>query len=241
MKGQSLSERLWQKVTKSDGCWLWNGHINQKGYGTLKVNGVPQSVHRIAWELYYGEPPGELLILQTCNVRHCLKQEHLIVGKARHEKAIFENYINKDGPLHRSKPELGPCWLWAGEIDKDGYGRFPAPMGKYILAHRAAWEFGVGPIPDGLRVLHSCDVRNCVCGSHLFLGTNDDNSKDMVSKGRQARGEKSGQAKLNEQQVKQIRALRNAGWELKPLAMRFGVHFSVIWDIANRVTWKHVS
>jgi len=241
MKGQSLSERLWQKVTKTDGCWLWNGHINQKGYGTLKVNGVPQFAHRIAWELCHGEPPNERLILQMCNVRHCLNPAHLEIGKARHKKAIFENYINKDGPLHSSKPELGHCWLWTGTIDEDGYGSFPTGNHKNSRAHRVAWEREVGSIPDGLRVLHSCDVRNCVRVSHCFLGTNDDNSKDMVSKGRQAYGERHGQAKLNEQQVKQIRELRQSGWELKPLATRFGVHFSIIWDIANRVTWKHVS
>jgi hypothetical protein len=51
-------------------------------------------------------------------------------------------------------------------------------------AHRRAWEEAFGPIPDGMLVLHTCDVRNCVNPEHLFLGTNKENTQDMVTKGR---------------------------------------------------------
>jgi hypothetical protein len=60
-------------------------------------------------------------------------------------------------------------------------------------AHCIAWERTNGPIPDGLHVLHHCDVRypkgsvenrRCVNPAHLWLGTNAQNNADMMQKGR---------------------------------------------------------
>jgi hypothetical protein len=52
------------------------------------------------------------------------------------------------------------------------------------LAHRMSWEMHFGPIPEGMLVLHHCDVRRCVRPDHLFLGTARDNTRDMIAKGR---------------------------------------------------------
>lgn len=82
-----------------------------------------------------------------------------------------------------ARPRRG-CWLWLGKPGDDGYGRFCWDSATE-KAHRAAWVLANGPIPDGLCVLHECDVRACVRPDHLFLGTRGDNARDMASKGRQ--------------------------------------------------------
>lgn len=74
------------------------------------------------------------------------------------------------------------CLNWQGSI-RDGYGMFWA-MGKLMSAHRMIWELNYGDIPDGLQVLHHCDNRRCINIHHLFLGTQSDNLKDAISKGR---------------------------------------------------------
>lgn len=75
------------------------------------------------------------------------------------------------------------CWEFSGRRNKDGYGTF-----KYIeasgLAHRASWLIFNGPIPECNYVLHRCDNRCCFNPKHLFLGTQLDNVKDCISKGR---------------------------------------------------------
>lgn len=76
------------------------------------------------------------------------------------------------------------CWLfWGAQLPK-GYGRIGIGGGAYILAHRLSWIIHVGPIPHNFDVLHSCDFPGCIHPNHLFLGTNADNIRDMISKGR---------------------------------------------------------
>ena len=79
----------------------------------------------------------------------------------------------------------GECWTWTAGLDSHGYGRFHT--GVQRSAHRVAWEFAVGRVPDGLWVLHACDNPPCVRPDHMFLGTARDTTADMIAKGR-ARG-----------------------------------------------------
>lgn len=79
-------------------------------------------------------------------------------------------------------PESG-CWLFQGNLTNGGYGLVNAES-KSQLAHRVSYAHFYGGIPDGLFVLHRCDVRSCCNPHHLFLGTHQDNMDDMIKKGR---------------------------------------------------------
>lgn len=84
-------------------------------------------------------------------------------------------------------PETG-CHIWLGTVCKDGYGRIHGPnaprKASPVLIHRVAFEQLVGPISEGMKVCHRCDVPSCVNPDHLFLGTQKDNLQDMFRKGR---------------------------------------------------------
>lgn len=135
----------------------------------------------------------------------------------------------------------GPgCWLWNAYTNKRGYGIF-YPGGKRVRAHRFSYELWVGKIPEGLNVLHKCDVRNCVRPSHLFLGTNADNSADMVAKGRQVKGGDIISAKLTGGQVSEIRARYACGGvSQRSLGDEFAVSDATICRLINRDTWAHI-
>lgn len=138
------------------------------------------------------------------------------------------------------------CWLWLGARWGGGnaYGCFAVAHHEDVSAHRWAYEQQVGPIPEGMKVLHHCDTPLCVRGAHLFLGDDAVNMADKTQKGRQARGERFKSAKLTEEQVRDIRARftpydeKNGG---SAMAREFGVSQAVISSVALGKTWKHVA
>jgi len=72
------------------------------------------------------------------------------------------------------------CWLWTGAVNGNGYGNFNE-SGRYVGAHRVAYELVIGPIPADLTLDHLCRVRLCVNPSHLEPVTNGDNVRRGMS------------------------------------------------------------
>ena len=78
-----LSVRFWSKVQKTDGCWLWTSSCNSNGYGQIssgRGNLRPLAVHRVSWELHNGPIPEDKWVLHTCDVRNCVRPDHLYLG-----------------------------------------------------------------------------------------------------------------------------------------------------------------
>lgn len=144
----------------------------------------------------------------------------------------------------------GGCWLWQAKINIGGYGVFrdtlnTLGLGQHPAAHRVAYVLAYGPIPDGLHVCHTCDVRSCVNPHHLWLGTPADNMRDMQEKGREAdmKGESHPSAKLSDEDVRFIRRMyqpHHPAYSGKALAQRFGVSRSTISTVVSRKYWNHL-
>ncbi len=152
--------------------------------------------------------------------------------------ARFWVKVNKSGPAPAHAPELGPCWLWTGCIVlKYGIAWY---RGRATKAHRVAWELTIGPIPDGLKVLHRCDTPACVRTDHLFLGTQAQNVEDMERKGRgrKAVGAQHGRSRLNEDMARRIRA--SGGESPTLLARALGVSEGAVRAVLRGETWRHV-
>lgn len=81
------------------------------------------------------------------------------------------------------------CWRWTSTLQR-GYGQIAlcrqgAKRQTRVWAHRVAWELTHGrPVPAGLVICHRCDNPRCVNPDHLFLGTQQDNVRDAIQKGR---------------------------------------------------------
>lgn len=135
--------------------------------------------------------------------------------------------------------EATGCHEWQRHVSQNGYGTVKHKR-KQWPAHRFMWAYKNGDIPDGMVICHKCDNRCCINPDHLFLGTTQDNVDDKMKKGRftPLRGEKSGTAKLKEQDV--IAILRDSRPQAK-IARDYGVSQSNICLIKQRKAWQEVT
>ena len=126
------------------------------------------------------------------------------------------------------------CWEWLG-WKSHRYGVMEV-SGKRWSAHRLTWTLTHGPIPNGLHVCHRCDNPPCVNPSHLFLGTNLDNVRDKVAKGR-ASGGRGQSWKLSLAIAKDVRALRISGASVGAIARKYDVTVQAIYAIIKGHSW----
>lgn len=92
--------RYWEKINKSQGCWLWTGACNgcNRGVYTLK-NGKSYVAARIMYRLYYEVDPGKLCVCHTCDNTRCVNPEHLWLGTQ------LENIKDRDEKNHQNRPK----------------------------------------------------------------------------------------------------------------------------------------
>lgn len=138
------------------------------------------------------------------------------------------------------------CTLYIGFRTKKGYGKLSIGKRK-LRAHRAA-AFVAGLLPSldsPLLVRHKCDNPPCIDDKHLLVGSAQNNSNDMVERGRQGkpelcvkRGEKNGNSKLTEALVKEIRASQETS---KLIAARIGVTPALVNMVRRGQIWRHVA
>ena len=150
-------------------------------------------------------------------------------------------------PIERMKQKyiVNPvtnCWEWQANRYYNGYGHINVDK-KTLFVHRYSYEYYFGSFDKSLCVLHKCDNRKCINPDHLFLGTRDENMKDMVSKNRQAKGIDNGTNKLSEIDVIEIKkTLSEKIYKglITQLSKKYKVSRAVIYDIKNGKSWSHI-
>jgi len=88
-------DRIWEKIDKSSGCWLWKAGKNQNGYGLIRANGKERLAHRLAWELTNGPIPKGMCICHKCDNPACINPNHLFLGTQK------DNIKDMDGKGRR--------------------------------------------------------------------------------------------------------------------------------------------
>ena len=152
----------------------------------------------------------------------------------------FWSKVNKDGPIPSACPQLGRCWLWTGTLLKPWpYGQISV-ANKRMLAHRLSWLIHAGLEPTG-QVNHKCDNHSCVRPSHLYEGTQADNMRDAASRARFHSNGNHCRAKITADDVREIRARREAGERLQFIADIFGITKQNVALICKRQAWSHIS
>ena len=179
---------------------------------------------------HFAKPPGWSRTAWA-SVTCCSQQCRGVSMSGRINKPLTSRLVEYVSP----EPNSG-CHLWTGALNFYGYAT-SYWKGLRIGMHRVAFELANGPIPKGLSVCHSCDVRCCVNPAHLFLGTARDNHHDAIRKKRNSFGQRHGCSKLSDDDIAAIRASTVSS---NVICRDFGVSGVTIRTIRRRDTWRHL-
>ena len=103
-----LESRFWEKVDKTDSCWVWTAGLDQKGYGRFRIEGEKRLAHIVSWIMVNGEIPAGMLLDHICQNKSCVNPGHLRLatnkqnseyrsGPARHNKSSGIRNVYKKG------------------------------------------------------------------------------------------------------------------------------------------------
>ncbi len=99
----NLENRLWDKVEKTDGCWLWRGWKHSSSYGFLRDNWKRVAAHRLSYRIANGDIPEGMFICHHCDVRHCVNPDHLYLGTPAsngHDTSVRNRFPDRKGEAH---------------------------------------------------------------------------------------------------------------------------------------------
>ena len=80
MPRKTPEQRFWEKIEKTDNCWLWSGWRDRDGYGKISISGTTRKAHRVSYELHFGSIPDGMHVLHKCDTPACVCPAHLFLG-----------------------------------------------------------------------------------------------------------------------------------------------------------------
>jgi len=152
----------------------------------------------------------------------------------------FKEKIDVNGPILKNMDTK--CWVWTGYRNEKGYA-ITYKNGKNRKAHRIIHEIINNVIiPDDMLLLHHCDGGSigCVNPDHTYIGTEEDNIKDMIERDRFVKGADVINAKINDEIALDIRLSFDSGESRDSISKRHNISKDLVNQVISGESWKHV-
>lgn len=171
----------------------------------------------------------------TNNVRQHVMADRLSKLRLESVQARFWEKVDVRG--------ADECWHWKASRNRLGYGRFKYASYRGVSAHRASLIIHTDADHETLCVLHSCDTPSCVNPAHLRWGTQMDNTRDKIERGRQRFGDHGGfknpRCTLTPEQLAEIvRLIDHTNQNNKQIAARYSITHAMISKIRTGNAWQ---
>ncbi len=211
-----VSDRFWEKVQRTDSCWLWTAKNNGK-YGQFYFRGRYEGAHRASWILHFDIIPRPLEVCHTCDNPLCVRPSHLFVGTRAQN---MQDCVRK-GRFNKPNGEA----VWSAKLTEDQV--------LTVRQRRAAGE-KMRTIAAELGI--TMRLTRCALDKWQHLP-----AFGLVELQFPTQGERNGHAILTEPQVLALRADAAAGMKRRELAAKYGVTGSAAYRAARGLSWAHLS
>ena len=227
-------KRFWDKVKKTESCWLWTAAVNVHGYGRFLFDGKSRFAHRVVLILNGIEIPKGMVVDHKCRVRNCVNPEHLrVVTKSTNstENSISPPAKNK----HKTHCLLGH------EFNNENTIIYKNKTGKIIgrlcleckntrpERERSAYWNKKGGSKKPKKQPKPVDPKISKIAKERVQKT--------IAMGTQAIGESHGKSKFKKEDIFKIRSLINDGLKLTEIGKMFNVTPNAIGSIKRGETW----
>jgi hypothetical protein len=144
---RDADERFWPRAQKTASCWLWQRGL-RNGYGSFYLNGKSQLAHRVAYELAYGPIQDGQQVCHKCDVKRCVRPDHLFLGTAldnvrdRVKKARSASGDNHGSRRHPERMKRGLCHPFH-KLTEDNVRQIRAEHNKGVSVPSLAQRFGI--------------------------------------------------------------------------------------------------
>lgn len=228
---KAAQNRLLKKVVyEENGCWT-----SLFGSISIKYDTKYHSIFKMAYSLKNEVDFNNVktAYVHLCKNAKCVNPDHIVTTQEQNrnkyifipDEERFWGFVDKKSP--------NECWEWKGTLIKErkkgigNYGKFSV-RGKFVTASRYSYQLHYGEIPKSLYVCHTCDNPPCVNPDHLFLGTQLDNMRDMLSKGRD-----NYHRKYSKEFIDKLKKEVEESKTYKEVASKYDLTVSQVWSVLN--------
>jgi predicted XRE-type DNA-binding protein len=220
-----LKIRLFNHCSIQNNCIVWNGALNERGYGLININRTKgtTSTHRAAWFIHYGSFPKNL-VLHTCDVRNCVNINHLKEGTAQD---------NTDDMMRKNRYKMPTLRKGSQNANSVLNEELVLQIKKLLKEGKSVAEVSRVFQQPFTRIY---DIKRQKTWKHIDVDMFSDKKYKFIP----AIGSKASGAKLNETQVIEIKKLLKTGIMQKKIAELFNIRKNHVSNINTGKYWSHI-